>query len=90
VYLLSGTWVVLLDMLRGKADCNSVVSLPEGKEDGDPGEAFSELTADWDEYDNPASAYVSGRLSENPLRSLLVPDGTGQDNTDTDDTDGAE
>ncbi|KAH8743443.1 hypothetical protein F5883DRAFT_592959 [Diaporthe sp. PMI_573] len=90
VYLLSGTWVVLLDMLRGKADCNSVVSLPEGKEDDDPGEAFSELTADWDEYDNPASAYVSGRLSENPLRSLLVPDGTGQDNTDTDDTDGAE
>jgi hypothetical protein len=90
VYLLSGTWVVLLDLLRGKADCNSVVSLPEGKEDHESGDAFLELTEDWEDSDNPASAYVSGRSSENPLRSLLVPDSTGQDNADTDEMDEAE
>jgi hypothetical protein len=34
VYLLSGTWVVLLDVLLEKAGSNSVVSLPAGKQDG--------------------------------------------------------
>jgi hypothetical protein len=71
--LVSGVWVDLLDVLRGKAECNSSVIWMKGKEDEKPRHAFHNIDKEWQEKweedaENPASTYIRGQISQNPLR----------------------
>jgi hypothetical protein len=77
VCLVSGVWVDLLDVLRGKADCNSSVIWMKGKEDERQGQTFGNM----DEDNNPVSAYIRSQISHNPLRLPLVQDSTDSDYT---------
>jgi hypothetical protein len=71
VYLLSGSWADLLDVVRTKADRKSVVERPLGKEDIEMGDgAYEDYVWDWLLPTNPASEYIRGETSENPLRLI--------------------
>lgn len=70
VNLLTGTWADLLDVLRTKADCASEVITPLGGEleELDSIELYDEYFLATDDAESLATQYVSGILSENPLR----------------------
>jgi hypothetical protein len=64
VYLLSGSWANLLDELRKKADDTSIVGELDGNDDWELVHIFEH----WYTAENPATAYIRGEISENPLR----------------------
>lgn len=82
VHLLSGLWVDLLDLIRAKADCHSNVISPSGNELVERSGAFHNTFAQWEHTSSPATAYIRGQITDNPLRS--PPD---QDDMDTEDMD---
>lgn len=82
VYLMSGLWVDLLDVIRAKADCHSNVIGPEGNVPEERTDAFYNTFRRWNGKSGPATAYIRGQIMNNPLR--YPPD---QDNMDTDDID---
>jgi len=86
VYLLSEFWADLVDVLREKADCNSTVTCLAGNNDGE-GDFFSDIVEQWEDEENPASAYITRKCSDNPLRSLPVPHSTISDDTIQENTD---
>lgn len=81
VHLLSGLWADLLDVIRAKADCHSDVIHPEGCVDEEMNDEFYNKFSSWHRKPKPATAYIRGQISDNPLRS--PPD---QDNMDTEGT----
>lgn len=77
VHLESGLWADLLEVIRAKADCHSDVINPEGCVDAEMTDEFFEIFLSRGHNPSPATAYIRGQISENPLRS--PPD---QDNMD--------
>lgn len=82
MHLMSGLWVDLLDVIRAKADCHSDVIEPEGNDPADATDAFFNAFTQWNCESSPATAYIRGQITDNPLRPR--PD---QGNVDTEDTD---
>lgn len=80
VHLLTGLWADLLDVLRTKADYKSYVSNPTGNEN----EGLDPVFDTWwgASAPTPASAYIRGEVSENPLRLSLTQDNTLSDATE--------
>lgn len=89
VCLLSGLWANLLDVLLAKATCNSEVRQVSGKEDQGLGVVeFGRQVGHTYDTLNPATKYIRGELSDNPLRSHPAQDNADQDGMDQDDVDG--
>lgn len=89
VYLQSGFWVDLLDVLRAKANCDSEVIEGWGNEDEVSGaDDFSKVVGTYSSTPNPATKYIRGELSDNPLRSHPAQENADQDGMDQDDVDG--
>lgn len=92
VYLRSGYWADLLDVLRAKTNHDSEVVEVSGKDaQGLDTNEFHRQTGRnmWATTPNPATEYIRGKLLENPLRSSPAQDTAEQDDMDQDDVDGA-
>lgn len=69
MYLLSGLWVDLLDVIRAKADRHSNVIAPAGNEASERTEEFYRKFESRPGESSLATAYIRGEITDNPLRS---------------------